>query len=176
MRNKTIFIADDEEYLFGLYKDIFGNKKGLSLKHGDEYGFDIKLFKDGTYLLEYFRNEYEKNNRVPLCILDMKMPLMDGLSTAMELRKFDADVIIIIVTGYTDTPLETIRESLKQDIYYIQKPFNPVELYCLVDSLIKMWNRNSELKESEKSLKEKQKELLVTQKELHDAINHAKEM
>ncbi len=176
MKNRTIFIADDEEYLFCLYKDIFGIKKGLSLKKGDEYGFNIKLFKDGTYLLEYFRDEYEKNNRVPLCILDMKMPLMDGLSTAMELRTFDPDVIIIIVTGYTDTSLETIRESLKHDIYYIQKPFNPVELYCLVDSLMKMWNRNLELKESEKSLKEKQKELLLTQKELHEAINHAKEM
>ncbi|MEQ8187976.1 MAG: response regulator [Candidatus Eremiobacterota bacterium] len=178
MRNKNIFIADDEEYLFGLYRDIFESKKRLSLKYGDrdDYGFNVNLFKDGTYLLEYFRDEYEKNNRVPLCILDMKMPLMDGLSTAMELRKIDADVIIIIVTGYTDTPLETIRESLKQDIYYIQKPFNPVELYCLVDSLIKMWNRNTELKESENSLKEKQKELLLTQKELEDAINHAKNM
>ena len=178
MRNKTIFIADDEEYLFGLYTDIFDSKKGLSLKQGDrhEYGFNIKLFKDGTYLLEYFKEEYEKDNRVPLCILDMKMPLMDGLSTATELRRIDSDVIIIIVTGYTDTSLETIRESLKQDIYYIQKPFNPVELYCLVDSLIKMWNRNSELKESEKSLKEKQKELLLTQKDLGDAINHAKDM
>jgi signal transduction histidine kinase/HPt (histidine-containing phosphotransfer) domain-containing protein len=178
MKNKTIFIADDEKYLFGLYTDIFDSKKGLSLKQGDghEYGFNVKLFEDGTYLLEYFKEEYEKDNRVPLCILDMKMPLMDGLSTAMELRRIDQDVIIILVTGYTDTSLETIRESLKQDIYYIQKPFNPVELYCLVDSLVKMWNRNSELKESENSLKEKQKELLLTQKDLHDAINHAKEM
>jgi len=178
MKNKTIFIADDEKYLFGLYTDIFDSKKGLSLKQGDghEYGFNVKLFEDGAYLLEYFREEYEKDNRVPLCILDMKMPLMDGLSTAMELRRIDQDVIIILVTGYTDTSLETIRESLKQDIYYIQKPFNPVELYCLVDSLVKMWNRNSELKESENSLKEKQKELLLTQKDLQDAINHAKEM
>ena len=69
------------------------------------------------------------------------MPLMDGLETSREIRKIDVEVIIIIVTAYSGISLDTIRENLFQDIYYIRKPFNKKELYCLVDSLIKGWNK-----------------------------------
>jgi len=42
--------------------------------------------------------------------------------------------------------LKTIRENLEREIYYIKKPFNREEFFCLTDSLLKGWNKNIQLK------------------------------
>ena len=150
MYNKKIFIADDDQNFLDIYTIIFTMKEKLGLPSGEteDEGFEVATFRDGKYLLEHFKEEYNKGKRTPLCILDMKMPRLDGLETAGEIRKIDPQVVVILVTGY-DLPLASLKENLKKDIYYIKKPFNKEELYCLVDSLIKGWNKNCRLKESE---------------------------
>jgi len=151
MYNKRILIADDDRNFLDIYTYIFTRQKELGLsseKEIPEEYFSVETFPDGKYLFEYFKGEYEKNSKFPLCILDMKMPRMDGLETAEEIRKIDSEVIIILVTGY-DVSLIKIKENLKKDIYYVKKPFNKEELYCLVESLVKGWNKNQRLKESE---------------------------
>lgn len=149
MYNRTIFIADDDENFLDIYTIIFTRQ--FDLTHGEETeeDFHLRTFPDGQYLLDAFRSEYGKGNRTPLCILDMKMPRLGGLETASAVRNIDSEVIIILVTAYSDISLATIKENLKKDIYYITKPFNKEELYCLVDSLIKGWNKNIQIKESE---------------------------
>ncbi len=83
------------------------------------------------------------------------MPDIDGLETADLLREIDNDVIIIIITAYSGkTSFEDIKEKLNEDIYYVKKPFSTKELYCLVDSLIKSWNKNLQIKESQERYKE----------------------
>ncbi len=151
MYNKRILIADDDRNFLDIYTYIFTRQKELGLSSEEESTeeyFTVETFPDGKYLFEYFKDEYEKGSRFPLCILDMKMPRMDGLQTAEEIRKIDSEVIIILVTGY-DVSLIKIKENLRKDIYYVKKPFNKEELYCLVESLVKGWNKNQRLKESE---------------------------
>ena len=160
MYNKNIFIADDDKNLLEIYESILTTKAlTTSLKEKKSKDFIIKTFVDGQYLFEYFKIEYETGNRVPLCILDMKMPRMDGLETARSVRVIDPDVIIIIVTAYEDITLKTIKANLEKDIYYIKKPFNKEELYCLVDSLIKGWNKNLQIWKNDKALRESQEML-----------------
>lgn len=146
MYYNTILIADDEPATLNLYKSIF--KKRLL----DNF-FNIETFENGIRLLEYLKNTYENAGRIPLCILDMHMPVMNGLDTARELRGIDPDIIIIIITGYSDISFKDIMENLTQDIYYIRKPFDREHLYCLTNSLIKGWNKNFQLKESEERLR-----------------------
>jgi len=171
MYNRNLFIADDSRSVLKAYKHIFDKKK-------TEGYFKLKIFNDGFYLLNYFKREYEKKNKVPLCILDMKMPLMDGMTTASEIRKIDPDVIIIIVTGQEDITIDDIREHLKQDIYYIRKPFNEEELYCLVDSLMKGWNKNQEIKKYKEQLEEvvadRTAELMMVNEQLRARIAEQK--
>ncbi|MEQ8187975.1 MAG: response regulator [Candidatus Eremiobacterota bacterium] len=171
MYNRNLFIADDSRSVLKAYKNIFDKQK-------TEGYFKLKIFNDGFYLLNYFKREYEKKNKVPLCILDMKMPLMDGMTTASEIRKIDPDVIIIIVTGQEDITINDIREHLKQDIYYIRKPFNEEELYCLVDSLMKGWNKNQEIKKYKEQLEEvvadRTAELMMVNEQLRSRIAEQK--
>ena len=170
MYNRTILIADDSDSALGLFESIF-------TRESNEENFSLKTFKDGKYLLEYFKSENEKGNFIPLCILDMFMPFMDGLETARKLRKINSDVIIIIITGRSETSLDVIRRNLKKDIYYVKKPFNTEELYCLVDSLIKGWNKNMEIKLYQEHLEElvehRTDELLRLNKELRLAKDTA---
>ncbi|MEQ8170672.1 MAG: PAS domain S-box protein, partial [Candidatus Eremiobacterota bacterium] len=171
MYNSTLFIADDSKTVLKAYKYIFDKKE-------IEGYFKLKIFNDGLYLLNYFKREYENKSKVPLCILDMKMPLMDGMTTASEIRKIDPDVIIIIVTGQEDITIDDIREHLKQDIYYIKKPFNEEELYCLVDSLIKGWNKNQEIRRYKEHLEEvvadRTAELVMVNEQLRSKIAEQK--
>ncbi|MEQ8169926.1 MAG: PAS domain-containing protein [Candidatus Eremiobacterota bacterium] len=146
MYYNTILIADDEPATLNLYASI------LKKRFLDNY-FNIVTFENGVKLLEYLKHIYEQSGRIPLCILDMHMPVMNGLDTARELRHIDADIIIIIITGYSDISFKNIMENLQQDIYYIRKPFDREHLYCLTNSLIKGWNKNVQLKESEERLR-----------------------
>jgi len=172
MRNKKILIADDDKELLELYKSIF--EEANSYEVSDNF-FAVISFNDGLYLLEYFMKEYNLGNRIPLCILDMKMNIMNGLETARELRRIDRDVIIVLITAYAhELSFEEIKESLKENIYYLKKPFSHQELFCLVDSLVKSWNKNEELNKYHNSLEElvvkRTEELLKVNETLKEEI------
>ncbi|MEQ8223154.1 MAG: PAS domain S-box protein [Candidatus Eremiobacterota bacterium] len=153
MFNKNILIADDDKDFLVLYEELFKDFNSINKDRNEDV--TVKTFDNGLKLLEYFHDEYKKGNKIPLCILDMRMPDIDGLETADLLRKIDNDVIIIIITAYSGkTSFEEIKEKLNEDIYYIKKPFSTKELYCLVDSLIKSWNKNLQIKESQERYKE----------------------
>ena len=153
MFNKNILIADDDKDFLVLYEELFKDFNTINKDHNEDV--KVKTFDNGLSLLEYFHDEHKKGNKIPLCILDMRMPDMDGLETADLLRKIDNDVIVIIITAYSGkTSFEEIKEKLNEDIYYIKKPFSTKELYCLVDSLIKSWNKNLQIKESQERYKE----------------------
>jgi PAS domain S-box-containing protein len=153
MFNKNILIADDDRDFLVLYEELFRDFN--TIHKDDNEDLKVKTFDNGINLLEYFHGEYKKGNKIPLCILDMRMPEMDGVETGDLLRQIDPDVIIIIITAYSGkTSFEEIKEKLKEDIYYIKKPFSTKELYCLVDSLIKSWNKNLQIKENQERYKE----------------------
>ncbi len=149
--NKNILIADDSKTILNIYKII--------LRGDEEEGFNIQTFLEGKSLLDYFKKEYESGNRIPLCILDIDMPVMDGLTAAGEIRKIDGDVIIIIVTAMSDISLNMIKENLHDNIYYIKKPFNNQEILCLITSLVAGWNHLSEVRKREVILAEKTEEI-----------------
>ncbi|MEQ8226371.1 MAG: PAS domain-containing protein, partial [Candidatus Eremiobacterota bacterium] len=149
MYNNHMLIADDDGNILNIYRQIFTGENFL-----------VHTFEDGIYLLEYFHGEYKSGNRIPLCILDMRMNILDGMETARALREIDKDVIIIIVTAYSeDLSLDSIKEEIKNDIYYIKKPFEQKEIYCIVFSLLNNWNKNQEIKNYTWQLERKSEEL-----------------
>jgi len=104
MYNNKILIADDDPNLIDYYISIFEENEELDFFEEknkiSSQKFDLKLFNDGKPLYEYFKKEYELGNKLPLVILDMRMPEMNGLETAQKLREIDPDIIIVIVTAF----------------------------------------------------------------------------
>ncbi len=149
--NRTVFIADDDKNLLDVYRDIF--EKSTS-EADQQIDFDAYFFEDGKSLLAHFKDFYDSQKRIPICILDVRMPEMDGWETATQIRKTDPQTIIIFVTGYDDKTSLEIRESLNHDYYFMRKPFTESEILSLTDSLLKNWNKTQSLFSYAEEIKE----------------------
>jgi len=99
----NILIADDHDYfLDGLQTDIENILK-----------FN-KIFRanNGYEVLEII-----KNNPIDILISDINMPKLDGIKTAIILRKTNKSLKIIFLTGYYE--IQYIKPLLKLDIKVI---------------------------------------------------------
>ena len=67
--------------------------------------------------------ELIEKKRFDLILLDMKMPILDGLSLINAIKKRDIKVPIIIITGMASH--EEIKEAMSKGVYKcIKKPFH----------------------------------------------------
>ena len=160
--NKRILIADDEPKILQLYKAIFSTKeKEISFFESFETsdGLKINMYLDGDLLLDAFKEFYEENKRIPLVILDIVMPGMNGIDVAKEIRKIDPDVMIIFITGVKEKYTLEVRDAMEQDIYFLRKPVNYDEFLSLTVSLLKNWNKTREIEKNIELLHQRAEEL-----------------
>ncbi|MCP4345191.1 MAG: SpoIIE family protein phosphatase [Desulfobacterales bacterium] len=148
--NSRIFIADDDKVQLHLYRRLFSLSKyrDPSESSDNDLSFNVELFQDGAPLVELFRTEFDNNRRIPLCIIDIAMPSMDGIETAETVRKIDPEVFIIIATGRPDIKPDELLKNLKNDVYFIRKPMREEELLAQATSLLTNWNSQQELKKA----------------------------
>lgn len=135
--------------------------------------FNLFQANNGIDGVELFRQKYEEGLNIPVCIVDMRMPNgIDGLETSLRLKRIDPDVHIIIATAYSDRTNKEILDALKNNTYYIRKPFNYEEIYQLVHSLsisyhatktIQRLNDDLEIRIKEELEKNRQKDSLLFQ-------------
>jgi signal transduction histidine kinase len=80
-----------------------------------------------------------------LVTLDLKMPGLSGIDLLREIKKFDPEIEIIIITGYGtfNTATEAIRHGV---VDYIAKPFNLSEVTSIVEKSIRKRRFNQKLK------------------------------
>ena len=74
-----------------------------------------------------------KERRFAAAFLDIYMEGISGMDAARELRKTDADCLIIFTTTSTDHALEGFQVRA---LHYLVKPFSDEELSGLVDELL----------------------------------------
>ena len=152
--NRRVFIADDDSGLIDYYRCIFVDDDTVALHPHRRTSATVQLetFTDGSFLAERFESEAAAGLRVPLCILDMRMHHLDGLRTAERLRQSDPDVVILVVTAFSDINATEARKRLKDNVFFVKKPFNDEELYALVLSLLDGWNQRQELRSANERL------------------------
>jgi signal transduction histidine kinase/ligand-binding sensor domain-containing protein len=78
----------------------------------------------------------ENNQAIELILMDIKMPVMDGIESLHALRKMGVDIPVIAQTAYalTDEVLKLKKEGFDD---YISKPIMPEYLYSILDKYIK---------------------------------------
>ncbi|TXK80381.1 response regulator [Paenibacillus sp. N3.4] len=84
--------------------------------------------------------------RPDLALVDINMPIMDGIDLSTELKEKYPNMAIVMVTGYSE--FEYARRALKLGVEdYILKPFNPEELFL---TLVKIKSQLQKLSEDRK--------------------------
>jgi len=91
--------------------------------------------------------ETAKSEDIHLFLMDVMMPVMDGLSAMTEIRKFSNAPVILLTAKSEDT--DKIQGlSLGADDY-ITKPFNPMELVVRVKAQLRRYLQLGRGKDSE---------------------------
>ena len=120
-----ILLAEDDENLGVLLREYLKAKS-----------FDVDLYPDGEKAFKGY-----KTNPYDLCILDIMMPVKDGLSLAKEIRIINSTIPIIFLTA----------KSMKEDVFegfkigaddYITKPFNMDELLYRIEAIMRRIKKN----------------------------------
>lgn len=118
---KNILICDDEKDIVNALKIYLDNK-------------DYTLFtaRNGKEALEMARTK-----DIHLILMDIMMPVMDGLTAMREIRSF-SNIPIILLTAKSEDGDKILGLDLGADDY-ITKPFNPKEVTARVASSLRRY-------------------------------------
>jgi DNA-binding response OmpR family regulator len=121
---QTVLIADDEPKLARLVAGYL-----------EAAGYRTLRAADGKQAVEQFHA-----NHPDLVILDVMMPVMDGLAAARAMLR-EADVPIIFLTARTEETERVVGLELGADDY-VTKPFSPRELVARVRAVLRRGGRS----------------------------------
>jgi DNA-binding response OmpR family regulator len=126
MKNIRILLAEDDSNLGILLKNYLTAKS-----------FDTELFTDGAKALNGFHAL-----KYNLCILDIMMPEMDGITLSAEIRKIEPSIPVIFLTAKSQK--EDILEGFRSGADdYITKPFSMEELLYRIQAILKRTSGSS---------------------------------
>jgi len=119
----TILICDDDA-------DIL-NALEIYLRQD---GYDIVKASNGAEAIAFV-----KNRQAHLILIDIMMPVMDGIQAAVKIREF-SNVPIIFLSAKSEDTDRILGLNMGADDY-ITKPFNPVELLARVRAALRRYAR-----------------------------------
>lgn len=117
-----ILAVEDSTTMQHLLTSIFGDS------------FSVHCEKNGQSALDWIRNE----NDVDLIITDLNMPTMGGYELLTILKadpKYSALPIIVLSSNKESADKIMLLKAGADD--YVEKPFNPEELFWRVTNIIK---------------------------------------
>ena len=86
------------------------------------YFHDANLEKPHLFLFSSAEAMLQKKMRFDIAYLDVEMPGISGIASISTLREWNKDIILIVITGFSDTYLD---ESFETGAYrYMIKPLN----------------------------------------------------
>jgi DNA-binding response OmpR family regulator len=120
MSRIRILLAEDDSNLGNLLKNYLTAKN-----------HETSLYVNGIQALEAF-----KNKSFDLCILDIMMPEMDGITLAREIRQINPEMPLIYLTArdQQEDILEGFRSGADD---YITKPFSMEELIYRIEAILR---------------------------------------
>jgi len=129
MNKIRILLAEDDDNLGLLLRNYLNAKN-----------YETELFINGALALKAF-----PSGSFGLCILDIMMPEMDGLTVAREIRLKNAEIPIIFLTAKNQK--EDILDGFKSGADdYITKPFSIEELLYRIEAILRRSTSSAQIK------------------------------
>src|SRR5947209_1634237 len=114
-RKGTILVIDDEEIMREILDTLLTRE-----------GYEVKLAASGEEGLELAR-------ALPFdaAVIDIMMPGINGIATLDELKRFDEDLAVVMITAYGS--IESAIAAMKGGAFdYITKPFKNEEVLVVI--------------------------------------------
>ena len=108
----------------------------LIAEHLEMAGFDVTVLGDGREALDALLSAPPD-----ICVLDIDVPALDGLSILQRLRSNRVDTGVIMVTGRAED-LDRVRGLRMGADDYLGKPFLPAELVARAEALVRRLRRS----------------------------------
>lgn len=103
----TVLILDDEPHIGTVLSQLF-----------ELEGISAKASTQPKEILRHLSREW-----MGVVITDVNMPGMDGISVMQQIKQLDADLPVILITGFGDIAMAV--SAVKQGAYdFLEKPFN----------------------------------------------------
>jgi len=108
--------------------DQFGDRETLKGILEDK-GYKVATAQDGTEAIEMVEGRH-----YDIIFLDVRLPDMSGVETFEQVKQIDSEVVVIMMTGYTEE--DSIKRALSQGAYTcVYKPFEMERVLGLVEEI-----------------------------------------
>jgi len=126
--NPTILVVDDEQLVRWSLKERLV-----------QAGYRVLEAENGKQALKHLEEGLD------LALLDYRLPDTDGLSLLKQIKQFDQDILVILMTAYSS--IESAVEAIKEGAYhYANKPFNLDEMMLTVEKALETTRLRREVK------------------------------
>ena len=119
-KGKRILIAEDEEVNMMFFQEVL-----------EDTGVDIIKAEDGLQAVDLF-----KESAIDLVLMDIKMPVMNGLDATQQIKTINPAIPIVAQTAYA-------MEDEKQRCFdagcddYISKPIDTIRLFVILKKYLR---------------------------------------
>jgi DNA-binding NtrC family response regulator len=111
MSSESILVIDDEEVM----RDVLATLLGQA-------GYEVSLAENGPAGLALARRK-----NFDAAVVDIMLPEMDGIEVLEELKRHDAELVVLMITAYAS--VETAIQAMRRGAFdYVSKPFKHEEL------------------------------------------------
>jgi two-component system NtrC family sensor kinase len=160
--NTSVLVIDDEEMVRDNIEDILVPRTPSPEQYGINNAVNILFDTPATLLAPRTRNvpvftvdkaqngmegvlkvkkAIEQGRPYAVIFLDMRMPGINGLETAIEIRKHDVKAEIVFITAYSDCTIEEIVEQAGQNVGYHCKPYASEEIVQIATKAVTDYNK-----------------------------------
>ena len=183
--NYRVLIVDDQEEIHNDFAEMLAS--GLTKRATDELAaafvaqsdkpvlpqFELSHATSGKEACAMVKAGQESNRPFALAYVDVRMPPgADGIETVRQIRQFERDLEIVIMTAYSDKTLPEIVNDMEllHKLLYIRKPFSREEIQQITLSLTGKWNIEQELAKHQRQLEDSNQRLQAVLDATGDAI------
>lgn len=150
-----VLIADDDERILECYREAFGDNgstdfmKALDCLEAELFDpetdivdaprFEVVACNQGGDAISLAQEATRAGRPFDVIILDVRMPPgIDGVEAGSRIRKFDPNVEIIFVSGFSDVARDELERRVPppMKLHYFNKPLSFMQLAQDVASMV----------------------------------------
>ncbi|MDE2809448.1 MAG: sigma 54-interacting transcriptional regulator [Gemmatimonadota bacterium] len=184
--NYRVLIVDDQEEIHNDFEEMLAS--GSTKRATDELAaafvaqsdkpvlpqFELSHAASGEEACAMVKAAQESNRPFALAYIDVRMPPgTDGVETVRQIRQFEQDIEIVIMTAYSDKTLPEIVNDMEllHKLLYIRKPFSREEIQQITLSLTGKWNIEQELAKHQWELEDSNQQLESSNQRLQAVLD-----